>query len=55
MFYSNILKILEKMNKWNLLKIWLQVTHPIDFCMIWLHFYYVKKLKYLIFFLKTND
>ena len=43
MFYNNIVKISEKLNKWNLLKIWLQVTYPIDFCMIWLHFYYGKK------------
>ena len=49
MFYNNIVKISEKLNKWNLLKIWLQVTYPIDFCMIWLHFYYGKKWKYLIF------
>ena len=48
-FYNNIVKISEKLNKWNLLKIWLQVTHPIDFCIIWLHFYYGKKWKYLIF------
>ena len=31
MFYNNIVKISEKLNKWNLLKIWLQVTYPIDF------------------------
>ena len=49
MFYNNIVKISEKLNKWNLLKIWLQVTYPIDFCMSWLHFYYGKKWKYLIF------
>ena len=49
MFYNNIVKISEKLNKWNLLKIWLQVTYPTDFCMIWLHFYYGKKWKYLIF------
>ena len=49
MFYNNIVKISEKLNKWNLLKICLQVTYPIDFCMIWLHFYYGKKWKYLIF------
>ena len=39
-FYNNIVKISEKLNKW---KIWLQVTYPTDFCMIWLHFYYGKK------------
>ena len=49
MFYNNIVKISEKLNKWNLLKIWLQVTYPTDFCMIWLHFYYGKKWKYWIF------
>ena len=48
-FYNNNVKISEKLNKWNLLKIWLQVTYPIDFCVIWLHFYYGKKWKYLIF------
>ena len=48
-FYNNIVKISEKLNKWNLLKIWLQVTYPTDFCMIWLQFYYGKKWKYLIF------
>ena len=42
-FYNNIVKISEKLNKWNVLKIWLQVTYPTDFCMIWLHFYYGKK------------
>ena len=42
-FYNNIVKISEKLNKWNLLKIWLQVTYPTDFCMIWLHFHYGKK------------
>ena len=40
MFYNSIVKISEKLNKWNLLKIGLQVTYPTDFCMIWLHFYY---------------
>ena len=48
-FYNNIVEISEKLNKWNLLKIWLQVTYPTDFGMIWLHFYYGKKWKYLIF------
>ena len=49
MFYNNIVKISEKLNKWNMLKIWLQVTYPANFCIIWLHFYYGKKWKYLIF------
>ena len=48
-FYNNIVKISEKLNKRNLLKIWLQVAYPTDFCMIWLHFYYGKKWKYFIF------
>ena len=39
MLHNNIVKISEKMNKWNLLKIWLQMTYLTDFCMIWLHFY----------------
>ena len=43
MFHNNIVKVSEKLNKWNVLKIWLQVTYPTDFCMIWLHFYYGKK------------
>ena len=49
MFYNNIVKISEILNKWNLLKIWLQVTYPTDFCMIWLYFYYGNKRNYLIF------
>ena len=49
MFHNNIVKISENLNKGNLLKIWLQVTYPTDFCMILLHFYYGKKWKYLIF------
>ena len=50
MFYNIIVKISEKLKKWNLLKIWLQVIYPTDFCMIWLHFYHGKKWKYLIFY-----
>ena len=49
MFHNNIVKISEKMNKRNLLKICLQVTYPTDFCKICIHFYYMKKWKYLIF------
>ena len=45
MFYNNIVKISEKLNKSNLLKIWLQVTYPTDFCIIWHHFYYGEKVK----------
>ena len=49
MFYDNIMKISEKLNERNMLKIWLQVTYPANFGIIWLHFYYGKKWKYLIF------
>ena len=51
MFHNNTVKISEKLNKCNLLKIWLQINYPTDFCMIWLHSYsyYGKKWKYLIF------
>ena len=34
MFYNNIVKISEKLNKWNMLKIWLQVTYPTNFWII---------------------
>ena len=34
MFHNNIVKISEKLNKRNLLKICLQVTYPTDFCKI---------------------
>ena len=54
MFYNNIVKISEKLNKWNLLKIWLQVTYPIDFCMILASFLLWEKVK-IFDFLKTND
>ena len=49
MFHNNIVKISEKLDKWNLLKICLQITYPTDFCKIHIHFYYRKKWKYLIF------
>ena len=42
-FHNNIVKISEKLNKWNMLKICLQVTYPTDFCIICMHFYYGKK------------
>ena len=42
-YYNNIVKISEKLNKPNLLKICLQVTYPTDFCIICIHFYYGKK------------
>ena len=48
MFHNNIVKISEKLNKQNLLKIYLQVTYPTYFCLICIHFYYGKKWKYLI-------
>ena len=49
MFHNNIVKISEKMNIEKLFKIFLQVTYPTDFCIIFIHFYYGKKWKYLIF------
>ena len=49
MFHNNTVKISEKLDKQNLLKICLQVTNPTDFCIINIHFYYGKKWKYLIF------
>ena len=47
MFHNNIVKISEKLNKGNLLKLCLQVTFPTDFYIICIH--YGKKWKYLIF------
>ena len=49
MFHNNIVKISEKLTKWNLLKICLQVTYPTNFCIIFIHFYYGKKWKYWVF------
>ena len=49
MFHNTIVKILEKLNKWNLLKNCLQVTYPTNFCIIFIHFYYGKKWSYWIF------
>ena len=43
MIYNNIVKISEKLNKWNMFKIWLKVTYPTNFCIIRLQFYYGKK------------
>ena len=65
MFYNNIVKISEKLNKQNLLKICLQVTYPTNFCIICIHFFFTmgksscilgprKKRKYLIFFKKNH-
>ena len=48
-FHNNTVKISEKLNKENLLKIGLQVTYPADFCIININFYYGKKWKNLIF------
>ena len=54
MFHNSIVKISEKkMKKGNLFKICLQITYPTDFCIIYIHFYYGKKLNYLIL-LKTS-
>ena len=50
MFHNNIVKISEKLNKKNLLKICSQVTYLTDFCIICIHFYNGKKWKYLGFF-----
>ena len=48
-FHNNIVKISEKLNKQNLLKICSQVTYPTNFCIICMHFYHREKWKYLIF------
>ena len=53
MFHNNTVKISEKMNKRNLLKICLQITYPTDFCIIYTNFYYGKSEN--ITGLKTND
>ena len=50
MYHNNIVKISEKLNKWNLLKICLQVTYPTNFCIIFILFYYGEKVKILDFF-----
>ena len=49
MSYNNIVKISEKWNKGNLLKVCLQVTYPTDICIICIHFFSAKKGKYWIF------
>ena len=54
MFHNIIVKISEKLNEQNLLKICLQVTYPTDFCIICIHFYDGEKMK-IFDFLKTND
>ena len=53
-FHNNIVKILDKLNKRNLLKICFQVTYPSDFCIICIHFYYGEKVKIFDFW-KTKD
>ena len=49
MLHNNILKISEKLSKRNLLKVYLQVTYPIDFCIICFHFYYGESENILFF------
>ena len=41
MSHNNILKISEKLNHQNLLKICLQVTFPTNFCIICIHFFFL--------------
>ena len=50
MFHNNIV-ISEKLNKQNLLKNYLQVNYPTDFCIICSHFYYGEKSENIWFFL----
>ena len=54
LFHNNIVKISEKLNKQNLLKICPQVTYPTDFCIICIDFYYGEKVK-ISDFLKSID
>ena len=56
MFHNNIVKILEILNMWNLLKTCIQTTrtYPIKFCIFCTHFYYGEYRKYSNFW-KTND
>ena len=54
MLHNIIVKISEKLNKQNLLKICPQVTCPTNFCIICIHFYNGEKVK-IFDFLKTND
>ena len=44
-FTTILWKFQKKLNKLNLLKICVEVTYPIDFCIICVHFYYGKKWK----------
>ena len=52
-FYNNIVKTSEKLNKLNLLKICLLVTYPTDFC--FLHSFLLWEKAKIFDFLKTND
>ena len=54
MFHNNIMKISEKLNKQNLLKIWLQVTYPTNFCMQFSFTFTVGKSENILFFLTTK-
>ena len=58
MFYNNIVKISEILNKWNLWKTCIQSTYPIDFAcvahVVLQPFLLLEKLKIFIFF-KIND
>ena len=53
MFHNNTVKIWEN-EQANLLKIYLQVTNPVDFCIICIHFYNGEKVK-IYDCVKTND
>ena len=53
MFHNNTVKISEKLNKQNLLKICLQVTYSTDFCIICIQFFLWEKVK-MFDFLKTK-
>ena len=35
MFYNNMVKISEILNKWNLLNTCIQTTYPVEFCIFW--------------------
>ena len=54
MFHNNIVKISEKLNKRNLLKICLQVTYPTDFLQNLHSFLLLEKAKLFDFF-KSNE
>ena len=50
MFYNNIVKISENLYKQNLLKTYLQLTYPTNFCIICSQFYYGEKVKICVVF-----